>query len=94
MSAMTAESILVVYLSIALAIFLTLGIIVLAYSIKIVTQISRVADKVESAVDNAGAALDNFRRTTLLASAGNTLSRLAKDLFGKAKQSENKEDKK
>lgn len=88
----TAEQILVVYLSIALAVFLTLGIIVLAYAIKIVTQVSRVSDKVEQVVDNAGEAMENFRRTTLLASAGNSFSRLVKDFFAKTKHDSSKDD--
>lgn len=50
---MDAFEILVVILSVTLAIFLILGITLMAYAIKVVKSIKRLSEKAESVVDSA-----------------------------------------
>jgi uncharacterized membrane protein len=49
----TTEQILVIYLSIALAVFLTLGIILMIQGIRISKSVQRIVDKAEHVVQSA-----------------------------------------
>lgn len=50
---MDAFEILVIILSVTLAVFLVLGIILISYAIKVVKSIKRLSEKAESVVDSA-----------------------------------------
>lgn len=88
---MTAEEILVIFLSVALAIFLTLGIVLLAFCVKIASQISRIANKAEGVVDRAGDVVSSFQHATALSVVGNIFSSIAKS-FGKSKDKEKSDE--
>ncbi len=49
----TTEQILVIYLSIALAVFLTLGIIFMIQGMRIMKSVQRIVDKAENVVEKA-----------------------------------------
>lgn len=87
----SAEEVLVIFLSVALAIFLTLGIILLAYCIKIATQISRMTDKAEHVVNTAGEMLEKVHDATAFTSVGRILSHVFKTTLGKNKNKEDEE---
>lgn len=65
---MDSYDVLVIILSIALAIFLTLGIIALVFVIKILKKANKIADTVENVADN----VENFsyRMTKVAAPIG------------------------
>ncbi len=88
----TAEDILVIYLSVMLAVFLTLGIVLLAYGVKVAHQVSRMTDKAEGVVDKASDVVEQFQTGTALASIGHGLTHIFKTTFGKAKHQSKEED--
>lgn len=59
----TAEQILVVFLSTALAIFLVVAIIAAVYAVRLLKTINRVAEKAEGLVDSAEAVGDMVKQT-------------------------------
>ncbi len=61
---MTAFEILVVYLSISLAIFLLISILLVWQIIKLVKQLQRVSEKAEAVVADVEQVGDFFRKTT------------------------------
>jgi hypothetical protein len=67
---MDTYDILVIILSVFLAIFLLLGIIVLAYVLKVVKTIKRLSEKAESVVDNAGSVTANISKFVTPSIAG------------------------
>jgi hypothetical protein len=85
---MEAEEVLVIFLSVALALFLTLAIILVAYCIKIATQISRMTDKAEHLIDTAGEMIDKVQNASAVASIGRILSHVFKATIGKNKHKE------
>lgn len=63
----TAEQILVIFLSTSLAIFLFLGIIVLAKMITVMNRLDRITEKVENITDRAEAIAETLGSTGLSA---------------------------
>lgn len=82
---MTAEEVLVIFLSVALAVFLTLGIVLLGYCIKVAAQISRMTDKAEKVLNTAGDMVDRVHDTATLAGVGKIISHIFKTTIGKNK---------
>jgi CHASE3 domain sensor protein len=85
LGSMTSYDILVVILSIALAIFLTLGIVCLTLAIKLLNSIKQVIAKGEHLVDSAEALSETLRRNAgaagllkMLMSFVNTVSKIKK----------------
>lgn len=66
----TAETILVIFLSSALALFLVLGIVLLVKVIRLVDSVKRITDKAEELADKAGAVSELFGRLTNRYAAG------------------------
>lgn len=87
----TAEQILVVFLSTALAIFLMVAIIAGVYAIRLLKTINRVAEKAEGFVDSAEAVGDMVRQTAQALS----ITRMVRGIvnFVHDKQAESKDKK-
>lgn len=88
----TTEQILVIYLSIALAIFLTIAIIAGLNAIRLLKTMQRVADKAEGFVNSAEAVGQMVKHTV----GALSVSRFAKGILNFAhtkQQEEQKEDK-
>lgn len=85
----TTEQILVIYLSIALAAFLTLGIIVMIAGIRLFKTLQRIANKAENVVQTAehvGQVLSNVSGPLgMLQMLRNLAGMVSKDKRGKAK---------
>lgn len=77
MSTETSLTILVVILSITLALFLLLGIVLLTKLIKLSGSLQRIADKAEQIADKAEATVNAFQRTSGLAGIGSFISNIA-----------------
>lgn len=76
MSTETSLTILVVFLSITLAIFLVLGIILLFKLIKISDSVQRIAIKGEEIADKAEAAADLIQNVAAPAAVGRVLTNI------------------
>lgn len=74
----TDERILVIFLSIALAIFLTLAIAATVLVIQILAKIKRISDKAEDLADKAEAVGEFFQKTAGPATLAKTLTRIFK----------------
>ena len=83
---MTAEQILVIILSIALAIFLVLGIVVLSYLIVIVRKINKVASLSEQTVNNIAGMVANIQQAVAPAAVGNAIVDLINRFIDKKKK--------
>lgn len=83
-----AETILVIFLSVALAVLLVLSIIFLIFLIDIIQRVRRVTIKVENITDRAEEAVETIRQAAVPVAFGRLVSTLA-DLFGR----KNKQDK-
>jgi hypothetical protein len=59
----TAEQVLVIYLSTALAVFLVIAIVAGVYTLRLLKTMQRVADKAESFVNSAEAVGEMVRQT-------------------------------
>lgn len=70
---MTAEEILVIVLSIALAVFLVLAIILVSYLIVIARKINKVASLAERTVDHVESMVSNVQRAMAPAAIGNAI---------------------
>lgn len=77
---MEAQEILVVILSSFLALFLLLGIILLALCIKIANHIKRISEKAEDIVDKAEDVADFFSKAATPMALGKLISNVS-DLF-------------
>ncbi len=86
----TAEQILVVYLSTALAVFLVIAIIAGVNAIKLLKTLQRIADKAESFASSAEAVGQVFKQTV----GALSLSRFVKGItnFAHKQQEKGKED--
>lgn len=82
-----AETILVVFLSTALAVFLVLGIVLLAFLIDIAQRIRRITIKAEHLADKAEAAAE-FMQKAAVPLALNKLVSAVKELFHKKSEKE------
>jgi uncharacterized protein YoxC len=76
---MTAAEVLVIFLSIALAVFLALAIILVAYLIIIAKKINRIADTAERSVQGVVGMIANLQRVVAPA----VVTRFVTDLIGR-----------
>lgn len=86
-----AQTILVIFLSTALAIFLVLGIILLAFLIDIVQRIKRITEKAERLTDKAEEAADMLKQAALPVAIGR-IAKVISDVFGKKSGKEKVEE--
>jgi hypothetical protein len=77
-----AETILVIFLSVALAVFLTLGIIVLSFVLKIVKEVEHVTKKAQAMSDKAETFVEQFSA----ASTPIMLGRMFANIFNRDKK--------
>jgi hypothetical protein len=77
MSTETSLTILVIILSITLAVFLILGIVLLIKSIKIADTLQRITTKAEQIADHAEAVTEMIERTSGVAVIGQLLNNVA-----------------
>lgn len=70
---MTAEQTLVIILSIALAVFLVLGIVLVSYLIVIARRVNRVVSLAERTVDHVESMVSNVQRAVAPSAIGNAL---------------------
>ena len=70
---MTAEQTLVIILSIALAVFLVLSIVLVGYLIVIARKINKVASLAEKTVDHVESLVSNVQRAVAPAAIGNAI---------------------
>jgi hypothetical protein len=73
---MDAYGVLVIILSITLAIFLVIGIVLLVYLIKLVNQVRVITAKADAIVDDVEAVSDFFRKTAAPVAIGNLVSNI------------------
>lgn len=70
---MTAEEILVIILSIALAVFLVLGIVLVSFLIVIARKLNKVATMAERTVDHVENLVSNVQKAVAPAAIGNAI---------------------
>lgn len=87
---MTAAEILVIFLSVALAIFLVLAIILTVYLIVVAKKIKRIADTAEAGVQGFVGVLANIQRVVAPA----VVTRAVTDLINRLTGSDNRKSKK
>jgi outer membrane murein-binding lipoprotein Lpp len=83
----TAEQVLVIFLSAALAVFLVLGIMALIKVNQILDQVRKVTAKAEKIADQAEHVGEFFKNTTTSAAVG----KLVANIFSAFKSSKNKD---
>lgn len=81
-----AQTILVVILSSALAVFLILGIVLLTLCIKIANHIKHISEKAEDIVDKAEDVADFFSKAATPMALGRIISSVADNVFGRGKK--------
>jgi hypothetical protein len=74
----TEERILVIFLSVALAIFLTLAIAVMVLTLQILNKVKRISDKAEDLADKAEAVGEFFQKTAGPATLAKSLTKMFK----------------
>jgi len=79
----TAEQILVIFLSAALAVFLTLGIVLLILCIKIAQHVKRISAKAEELTDKAESVAEFFSKAATPMAVGRMIALAAERLFGR-----------
>ena len=85
-----AETILVVFLSSALALFLVLAIVFLVFAIKVIRSVRRASAKAEALADKAGAFGEFVQHAATPMLIGRLFSNLADSLFKKPGKSKRK----
>jgi hypothetical protein len=83
---MTAEETLVIILSITLAVFLVLAIILVSYLIVVARKINKVASLAERTVDHVENMVSNVQRAVAPAAIGNALVDLVNRFVDKKKK--------
>lgn len=86
----TTEQILLIILSIFLAIFLLLSIVVLIWLIKIFRQLKRIIDKAERLTDRAEIIAHFFERTAPHVAIGRLISNITQTVFNKSSNNKRK----
>jgi hypothetical protein len=84
----TASEALLIIVSTTLTVLLILLIIALVYTIKILKQVRRIADKAETVVDSVESAANTFQR----AAAPTAILNLVSNIVDKATQSRKRKD--
>jgi hypothetical protein len=79
----TAEQILVIFLSVALATFLTLGIVLLVLCIKIANHVKRISAKAEELTDKAESVAEFFSKAATPMAVGRIIATAAERFFGR-----------
>lgn len=79
-----AQDILVIFLSVALAIFLLLGIILLVILIKIARHIKHISEKAEAISDKAGNVAEFLASAATPMFAGKIVSNIMESVFGRS----------
>jgi len=87
---MNSYDILVIILSVCLAIFLVLGIIVLVYLVKLIKNIKEISDKAKAMVDDAGSVIGTMKK----AAAPAVVAKFVADQIGNAVKKHNEDSKK
>ena len=87
---MNSYDILVIILSVCLAIFLVLGIVVLVYLVKFIKNIKEISDKAKTMVDDAGSVIGTMKK----AAAPAVVAKFVADQIGNAVKKHNEESKK
>lgn len=83
----TSLKVLVIILSVMLALFLTLGIVLTIKAIQLINRLKYVVDKAAELTDKAGHMADFFKNTSGAAAIGKLLANMHHQVFGKRKQS-------
>lgn len=81
----TTETILVIFLSSALAVSLLLSVIVLVKVIQLVNTLKRIAEKAEAIADKAETIGGMFSKAAGPVAVGRFMTHLAESVFGKSK---------
>ncbi len=87
---MDSYDILVIILSICLAIFLILGIIVLVYLMKFMKNVKEISDKARAMIDDAGSVIGTMKK----AAAPAVVAKFVADQIGNAVKKHNEDSKK
>ena len=85
-----AETILVVFLSSALAIFLILAIVLAVKFIQVVNTLKRIADKAESIAEKAESISDIFQKTAGPVAVGRFFTHIANTVFNRSERKNKK----
>lgn len=83
---MEAEEVLVIFLSSFLALFLLLGVILLALCIKIANHVKRISEKAENLVDRAEGVADFFSMAAAPLTVGKVINSVAEVFRSKGKK--------
>ncbi len=87
-----AEQILVIFLSAALAIFLTLGILLLVLCIQIAKHVRRITEKAEAITDKAESVAEFVEWATTPMALGRVVSIVTDALFHRKKAAKHKQE--
>jgi hypothetical protein len=78
-----AQTILVIFLSVALAVFLILGIILLSICIKIARHVKNISEKAEQITDKAENLADFFSKAATPMAVGRIISQVGEIVFNR-----------
>jgi len=81
-----AQTILVVFLAVTLAVFLVLGIVLLSICIKIARHVKNISEKAEQITDKAENIADFFSKAATPMAIGHMLSQVSEVVFNRKKR--------
>jgi competence protein ComGC len=84
---MESYDILVIILSVALAIFLVLGIVLLVFVINIVRKIKAIINKAEAVVENVETVASFFKKSSVPVAIATLIGNISDKMSGKDKKS-------